>query len=155
MQKSMEFSLKSNVNGLEELRVKSNQALKKFDYPESTIQSQMTVINALVASANKFEDLKSSDIEIAILMEMKTDSITVEVKKSVDDSAFCKLDQLDQVIQWLRSNPDSYETHGFPHASDTNGFALAKIACETGAVIDFYVSENNILNLSAVCNVAM
>ena len=151
----MELTLKSHVNGLKDLRVKSYQALKNFHYPESTIQSQMMVLNALVATAEKFDNLKSPHIDMAVLLEMKTDSITVEIKKSVCDSAFCKLDQLDQVIQWLRSNLDTYGTYGCPLASENNGFALAEIALETGAVIDFYVSEDNLLNLSAVCNVAM
>lgn len=155
MRKSMEFTLRSEVNGLNELKKKSNQVLKDFDYPESTIQSQIMLISALVASANKFDDLTSSDSQMAVLLEMHADSITVEVKKSVFETPFCKLEQLDRVIQWVRSNPDSFEICDCPHAAETCGFALAKIAHEAGAAIDFYVSEDNVLNLSAVCNVAM
>jgi hypothetical protein len=151
----MEFMLKSNVRSLEELKLKSNQALRNYEYPENTIISQMVIIEALVDSASKFDDLKSPDIEMAVLMEMKRDSITVEVKKSVCESACRKLDQLDRVIQWLRSHPDSFGTDSCPCAAETNGIALAALAQDTGAVIDFYVSEDNELNLSAVCNVVM
>ena len=35
---------------------------------------------------------------------------------------------------------------------EAEGFELAKIAYEEGAVLDFYVSEDSILNLSAVRN---
>jgi hypothetical protein len=151
----MELMLKSNVRGLEELKLKSNQALRNFEYPESTIFSQLAIIEALVDSASKFDDLRSPDIEMAVLMEMKRDSITVEVKKSVCESACRKLDRFDRVIQWLRSNPDLSGADGSLDAAETNGIALAAIAQETGAVIDFYVSEDNELNLSAVCNVVM
>lgn len=153
MQKSIEFVLKSSADGLDELRAKSNQVLKNFNYPESTIQTQMAVISALVAGADNFQDLNSRDLGMAVLVEMKTDSITVEVKKSISDSAFRRLNRLDLVIQGLRGNPEPYETYGGGHASEADEAAFAEIAYATGAVIDFYVNEDNILNLSAVCSV--
>ena len=39
-----------------------------------------------------------------------------------------------------------------PTIAGTNGLGLAIIAHEADAMIDFYVSEDNVLNLSAVSN---
>lgn len=152
MKKSMEFTLTAEADSLEELKKKSNQALKTCDYPESTIQSQMKIIDALVASANQFDNLKPSDIGMAVRLLLDKDTITVEVKKTVCESANGKLNQLDKAIQWVRGNLDTLDAYGRPHAVEANGFGLTAIAHEAGAVIDFYVSEDNILNLSAVCN---
>jgi hypothetical protein len=44
------------------------------------------------------------------------------------------------------------ETADTFHISGSNGFRLARLAHAANAIIDFYVSEDNILNLSAVRN---
>lgn len=148
----MEFILNAEVNSLEVLKEKSHQALKTCDYPENTIQCQMKIIDALVASANQFDNLKSCDIGVAVLLLMEKDTITVEVKKAVCESAYGKLEQLDKAIQWARGNQDAFDTHDHPYADEADGFGLTEIAHEADAVIDFYVGEDNVLNLSAVCN---
>lgn len=69
----------------------------------------------------------------------------------------CKLDELDRTIQVIRGGPDPFEPYinciqasTKLNSDNTNDYELARIAYETGAVIDFYVNEDNILNLSAV-----
>ncbi len=148
----MEFILNAGVDSLEELKKKSNQALKTCDYSEQTIQSQIKIIDALVASANQFDNLKSYDIGVAVLLLLEKDTITVEVKKAVCKSAYGKLEQLDKEIQWARGHQDPFDALDRPDAVEANGLGLTEIAHEADAVIDFYVSEDNILNLSAVCN---
>ena len=148
----MEFTLNAGVDSLEELKNKSNRALKTCDYPDKTIQSQMKIIDALVASANQFDSHNSSDIGVVVLLLLEKDTITIEVKKAVSESAYGKLNQLDMAIQWMRGHQDPFDALARPHAVEANGFGLTEIACEADAVIDFYVSEDNVLNLSAVCN---
>jgi hypothetical protein len=70
------------------------------------------------------------------------------------------LADLDKTIQWIRGYQDPLEQYminlsessGASHLAGTNGLGLARIAYEADAIIDFYVSEDNILNLSAVSN---
>jgi hypothetical protein len=47
---------------------------------------------------------------------------------------------------WIRPA----ETADTSPITGANGFALARLAHEANAIIDFYVSEDNILRLSAV-----
>ena len=160
MKKSMEFKLKSNGGELAELEHKTGNFLKYHGYPDSTIQSQLMILRELITSGKKIDDLGLSDFEMSVDLQIETDSITVEVKKSVCDSAYGKLAELDKAIQWIRGHQDPFEPYsikhaeasGTSHSAETVGFGLAKIAYEAGAIIDFYVSEDNILNLSAVCN---
>ena len=69
-----------------------------------------------------------------------------------------QLNDLDKTIQLIRGYQDPFEPYmkklrenpGNSINSDTYGIGLAKIAYEAGAVLDFFVDEDNILNLSAV-----
>ena len=62
------------------------------------------------------------------------------------------------MIQWIRGCQDPLAT-GMLRPAETadtspidgiNGFTLARLAQKENAIIDFYVSEDNILKLSAV-----
>ena len=160
MKKSMEFKLKSNGNELEELEQKTSNFLKYHGYPDSTIHAQLMILRELITSGKKIDDLRLSEFEMSVDLQIENDSITVEVKKSVCESAYGKLEELDKEIQWIRGYQDPFEPYSIKlaeasstsHSAETVGFGLAKIAYEADAIIDFYVSEDNILNLSAVCN---
>lgn len=96
-------------------------------------------------------------MSVHIYIEEKT--ITAEVRKAVEEPASDnQLQALDKTIQWIRGYQDPFEpfmvsawqTSESNSDSDSNSFGLAKIAYEAGAILDFYVSEDNVLNLSAV-----
>lgn len=84
----------------------------------------------------------------------------MEVSKPVNESSYSRLNELDKTIQWISGYQDPFEPYTIKlsevsaHSPNrkTNGFELARIAYEAGAILDFYVSEDNILNLSAVRN---
>jgi len=84
----------------------------------------------------------------------------VEVRQAVEKSFQRQLDELDKTIQWIRVYGDPFEPYmkklreecENPNNHKANGIGLARIAYEAGAILDFFVSEDNILNLSAVRN---
>jgi hypothetical protein len=118
------------------------------------------ILRELIISGKKFDNLRPSEFEMSVQLHIENNTITVEVKKSVCESAFGKLEALDKTIQWIRGYQDPLEDYminfaegpGASPLAGTNGLGLARIAHQANAIIDFYVSEDNVLNLSAVCN---
>jgi hypothetical protein len=160
MKKTMEFSLGSNGGEIQKLEHESSNFLKYHGYSDDTIQAQIMILRELIISGRNFDDLGPSGFETSVQLHIEDNTITVEVKKSVCESACGMLAELDKTIQWIRGYQDPLEHYminlaeasGASHLAGTNGLGLARIAYEAGAIIDFYVSEDNILNLSAVSN---
>ena len=156
--KTMEFSLKSNGDEIKELEQKSSYFLKYQGYSDDTIQTQILILRELINSCKQFKDLRPSEFEIFVQLHIENNTITLEVKKSVCESAYGKLEDLDKTIQWIRGSQDPLERYmtnlaeasDVSHIAGTNGLGLARITQEADAIIDFYVSEDSILNLSAV-----
>jgi hypothetical protein len=160
MKKMMEFNLKPNADEIKKLEQKSSYFLKYQGYSDDTIQTQIMILRELITSSKKFIDLRASEFQMSVQLHIENNTIALEVKKSVCESNCGKLDELDKTIQWIRGYQDPLgcyminlaEASDASHIAGTNGLGLARIAHQTGAIIDFYVSEENILNLSAVCN---
>jgi hypothetical protein len=158
MKKTMEFSLKSDGGEIKNLEQKISKFLKYHRYSNDTIQAQVRILRELIISGKKFDTLRPSEFEVSVLLHIKDNTITVEVKKSVCESAYGRLEELDKTIQWIRGYQDPLEHYminlaeasGAYTIAGKNGLGLAIIAHEADAVIDFYVSEDNVLNLSAV-----
>ena len=156
----MEFSLKSNGGEIKKLERKSSIFLKSKGYSDDIIETQIMILKELIISSKEFDDLRPSEFEMSVQLHIEDNTITVEVKKPVCESDYGKLEELDKTIQWIRGYQDPLEHYmiNLAEASDafhfagTNGLGLARIAHEADAVVDFYVSEDNVLNLSAVSN---
>ncbi len=156
--KTMEFSLKSNGDEIKELEQKSSYFMKYQGYSDETIQTQILILRELINSCKQFNDLRPSEFEISVQLHIEGNTITLEVKKSICESAYGKLEELDKTIQWIRGSQDPLERYmtnlaeasDVSHIAGTNGLGLARITQEADAIIDFYVSEDSILNLSAV-----
>lgn len=162
MKKSISFTLKFSGHELEKLEQKSSKFLKEHGYPNTTIKTQTTILRELISSGRKIDNHNVSGMDMCVYWQIEKNSIILEIKKSVSETACDRLMELDRVVQWIRACPDPFESYstGLPKASEalqmaeSVGSGLAKIAHETDAIIDFYVNENNILNLSAVSNLS-
>lgn len=163
MAKSIQFNLKQNDCEIETVREEGSNFLKSHGFSEDTVETQMTILHQLIRSGRKFDNLVASQKEMKVLLLIEENSIIVEVSKPIDESSYGRIDELDKTIQSMRSwgYQESFKSHAIEYrepSSDNSqdfkaeGFELAKILYEEGAVIDFYVSEDKILNLSAVRN---
>ena len=163
MTKSIQFSLKRSDFEIETVREKGRNFLKAHGFSDDTVQTQMTILQQLINSGRKFGNLKASKNEMTVLLLIEENAIIVEVSKPINESSFSQLDELDKTIQSMRTW--GYQESFKPCATDysessssnrqdfkAEGFELAKIVYDEGAVLDFYVSEDKILNLSAVRN---
>jgi hypothetical protein len=71
------------------------------------------------------------------------------------------LSRLDQTIQWIRGYQDPFEAYierikevsKKPLKDMESGIGLVRIAYEGKALLDFFVGDNNVLNVSVVSNI--
>lgn len=157
MKNSISFKLKSGPDEIEKVNQKGCTFLKANGFSGDAVQTQMMILWGLITRGNEFDNLCLLKTGMTIYFLIEKNLVTVEVRKPVGESSLCKLNEFDKTIQLLRGGQYLFEPYPkFINApsklnfENANDFELFRIAYETGAVIDFYVNENNILNLSAV-----
>ena len=156
--KMFRFNVEPGCSDIKKLRKKSREFLKSHGLSEDAIYSQMAILKELINSGKKIGNQNASENEISVLLLIDNDTIIAEISRPVHESSFGQLDELDKTIQWIRGYQDPFEAYATirndfaenPGNRAPNGCGLARIAYEAGAIVDFYVSEDNILNLSAV-----
>ena len=158
--KMLRFNVEPGCSDINHLREKSSKFLKSQGLSENAIYAQMTILSELISSGKEICNPNPAENEIGVLLLIENDTIISEISRPVHESALNQLDELDKTIQQIRGYQDPFEAYSTirkdfaqnPGSRAPNGYGLAKIAYEAGAVVDFYVSEDNILNLSAVKN---
>ena len=158
MKNSIEFNLTPGGSDIAEIGEKGGSFLKSHGLSDDSVQRQIMVIKELVKSGVTFRNQEFTKNQMSIHIFIEKNTVTTEVRKPVNESThISQLQALDETIQWIRGYQDPFTPFMIARQapevstdSDSNSFGLAKIAYEAGAIIDFYVSEDNILNLSAV-----
>jgi hypothetical protein len=159
MKNSIEFNLKPVGTEIAKAGEKGESFLKSHGLSDDRVQTQIMVIRELIKSGKVFDDHQSAGNEMSINICVEEKTVTIEVRQPVSEFARDhQLQALDKTIQWIRGYQDPFTPFMIlaGHAGtscrdgDANSFGLARIAYEAGGSIDFYVSEDNILNLSAV-----
>jgi len=97
---------------------------------------------------------------LTVEINVKNESIIIEVFNPIDKSSIKNLSKLDKTIQWIRGFQDPFEAYierlkdvsKKPLHDKESGIGLVRIAYEGNALLDFFVSDNNILNVSAIAN---
>ncbi|MBW2408923.1 MAG: hypothetical protein JRF72_03930 [Deltaproteobacteria bacterium] len=162
MKKSIAFNLKPTGNEIAKVGEKGKRFLKSHGLSDDSVQKQIMVVRELIKSGITFENQKHAVNEMSVHIYIEENTVTTEIRKPVNESTHNhQLEALDKTIQWIRGHQDPFtpfmiEAWQTSESSGNNGFnsfGLAKIAYKTGAILDFYVSEDNILNLSAVSHV--
>lgn len=162
MKKSIVFNLRLNDSEIDQAGEKGSQFLKSHGFSNETVQAQVMIIKELINNGKKFETPASLENEVTVFVLVEETAITVEVRKAIEESYQRQLDELDRTIQWIRGYQDPFEPYlkklreqsANSKNGESNGIGLARIAYEAGAILDFFVSEDNILNLSAVRNIS-
>jgi hypothetical protein len=158
MKNTLKFSLKPVCHEINKAGEKSSCFLKSHGISDDTVQAQINILTGLIKNGIKYASFTPSANEITVRLQVDANNYTIEVMNPVDETCSDRLKQLDQTIQFIRGYQDPYEAYSIrmaevaAHLSDAavNDLGLVKIACEGGAILDFFVSEDNFLNLSAV-----
>lgn len=159
MKKSIVFNLKPIGSEIAKVGEKGERFLKSHGLSDDSVQKQIMVIRELIKSGINFENKKHVVNEMSVHIFIEENTVTTEIRKPINESTHNnQLEALDKTIQWIRGYQDpftpfmikAWQMSEYPGNNGFNSFGLAKIAYKAGAIIDFYVSEDNILNLSAV-----
>lgn len=161
MPKSKKFSFMPDPREIEKLVGKIENILKSFDFSKGSIKTQIMIIQELIKNGIKVGNLNPSESEITVCLSISDNTITIEVKNPVNETCTENLKHLDKTIQFIRGFQDPFEAYLImqnktmtnKNREEVRGLNLAKIAYEGQALLDFYVSDDNILNQSAVRSV--
>lgn len=160
MKKSIEFNVKPNWEEIETVRNESAEFLQSHELADDTVHSLTMIISELIENGIKYGNFKLVENKVGVLINIETNIVTIEVINPVDESAFQHLCRLDKTIQWIRGYQDPFEAYierikevsKKPLYDAESGIGLVRIAYEGKALLDFFVNEHNILNVSVVSN---
>jgi hypothetical protein len=160
MSNSIRFHLVPNDSEVEKMTRKSIDFLKHNGLSDHAVETQVMILSELIGNGKLFDLPNIPDLKMTVLLSVWNDAIIVEIKRPIRNPADGKLRELDKTIQWIRGYQDPFEPYAIlleqastkTKTNEVDAFALARIAYEGGAVLDFFLSEDNILNFSAVRN---
>ena len=99
----------------------------------------------------------SPESEITVNIQLEKNTITLEINNQINEKGFEELKEFDKAIQFFRGYQDPLEALMLKKKasfikstrSHSNELDLFGIAYRGNAVLDFFVSEDNILKISS------
>ncbi len=161
MKNSIEFNVEPDWDEIEKIRNQSVDFLQSHRFSDDTVHSLSMIISELIENGLKYGDFKLIENKIVVTIKIESRNVTIEVFNPVDGGAQPHLVRLDKMIQWIRGYQDPFEAYierlkevsKKPIFDTESGIGLVRIAYEGKALLDFFVSENNMLNVSVVSNI--
>ena len=161
MKKSIEFNVTPDWDEIEKIRNESVEFLQAHELSDDTIHSLSMIISELIENGIKYGDFKMIENRVVVIIQIERNTVTIEVINPVDESAFKHLSRLDKTIQWIRGYQDPFEAYverikevsKKPLDDSESGIGLVRIAYEGKALLDFFVGDNKMLNVSVVSNI--
>ena len=91
MKKSIVFNLKLNDSEIDKAGEKSSTFLKSHGFSNKTVQAQIIILKELINNGKKFENPNTLETEMTVFLLVEEKTITVEVRKAVEESNQCQL----------------------------------------------------------------
>jgi len=147
---------------IEEVRIECDSFLKDHNFSENESHSIVMIISELMENSIKYGDFSNTDTMVEISINIHKNQVLIEVLNPVTDSDKHHLQKLDRTIQWIRGYQDPFEAfiERLRHVSKKplhdieSGLGLVRIAYEGKAVLDFFVDDKNLLNVSAIVDIS-
>jgi hypothetical protein len=160
MKKSIRLSIKPKWGEIEKIRNNCSKFMKSHGFSDNTVYALTMVISELVENSIKYGNFQRREDKVIISIHVGEDIVTIEVINPVNKTVYKHLENLDKTIQWIRGYQDPFEAYverlkdvsKKPFRDDESGLGLARIAYEGKAIVDFFVGENDTLNVSALAN---
>jgi hypothetical protein len=161
MKKSIKFNVKPEWEEIEKIRNQSSEFLQSHELADDTVHSLSMIISELIENGIKYGNFKMVENRVIVIINIGRNAVTIEVLNPVDETAFKHLSRLDKTIQWIRGYQDPFEAYierikevsKKPLKDAESGIGLVRIAYEGKALLDFFVGDNSILNVSVVSNI--
>jgi len=160
MNRSIELTIKPKWDEIENVRNKSTSFLTSQGISNDSVQAFAMVISELVENSVKYGRFTSTKSEVIVTVKISENMIIAEVINPVDESVYHHLRKLDKTLQWIRGFQDPFQAYvqrirkisRKPLDDEFSGLGLTRIAYEGQAIVDFFLTEGNQLNVSAISN---
>lgn len=162
MDGTMKLVKKPDWDCIEEVRTECDKFFSSHHLSANDSHSLVMIISELMENCIKYGDFSDQGSMIEISVDLQPSNTMIELVNPVSGSNEKDLKKLDRTIQWIRGYQDPFEafierlrqvSKRSLHDMES-GLGLVRIAYEGKAVLDFYVDENNLLNVSAIVDVA-
>jgi hypothetical protein len=158
MTRSLKLVVKPIWHEIEVARNKTSNFLETHGLSTESVHALTMVISELIENSIKYGCFSKPEDKVGVDIHLNNQIITAEVINPIDETAYYHLKKLDKTIQWIRGYQDPFEAYveklkeisRKPLNDEESGLGLVRIAYEGKAIIDFFVSENGVLNVSAV-----
>jgi hypothetical protein len=158
MKRSMKLTVKPNWEEIEQVRNSSSEFLRSHGFSGDAVNALTMVISELIENGIKYGNFKGPENKVILTIHIGSRIVTVEVVNPVDETAHVHLRRLDRTIQWIRGYQDPFQAYTEriravskrPLRDKESGLGLVRIAYEGKSILDFFVGDDNVLNVSAV-----
>jgi len=158
MSDSLLFDLNPDWKVIESVRNDTEKFLISKKIETYIIDSIIMVVSELIENAIKYGKFTETNKKIQASIGLNKKTITVEVTSPVGEQNEFHYSRLDTTIQWIRGFQNPFEAYVEklkeisirPLSDGESGLGIVRIAYEGQSIIDFYVSENNLISVSAV-----
>ena len=158
MKGSMKLTVKPNWEEIEQVRNSSSEFLRSHGFSGDAVNALTMVISELIENGIKYGNFKAPENKVILTIHIGSRVVTVEVVNPVDETAHVHLKRLDRTIQWIRGYQDPFQAYTEriravskrPLRDKESGLGLVRIAYEGKSILDFFVGDDNVLNVSAV-----
>ena len=160
MMSAFKLSMTPEWDEIENVRNETSHFLADHGLSYDSVQAFTMVVSELVENSVKYGKFGSLETRVVVTVNISQDMIIAEVVNPVDESVFKHLRNLDKTVQWIRGFQDPFQAYveriksisKKPLDDEYNGLGLVRIAYEGNAILDFFLNEDNLLNVSAVSN---
>lgn len=160
MTKTFKLALEPRWEAVDDARRKSIGFLHASRLSVDTAQSLSMVVCELLENGLKYGSFPADSDRLKLEITITETEATVEVLNPFGEAAGGHLRRLDRTVQWIRGFQDPFEAYieklkevaKKPLDDQESGLGLVRIAYEGRAILDFYVPEAGLLNVSAVAH---
>jgi hypothetical protein len=160
MKGAIQLAMQPKWDEIEKIRNKSRKFLASQGLSDDSVQAFTMVISELVENSVKYGKFTSPSNRVIVNINISENTVIAEVINPVDATAYPNLRKLDKTLQWIRGFQDPFQAYverikqvsRKPLDDDFSGLGLVRIAYEGKAIVDFFLSDNNLLNVSVVSN---
>ncbi|MEW6267137.1 MAG: ATP-binding protein [Thermodesulfobacteriota bacterium] len=154
----IEMKLNPVWDEIEPVRNKTSEFLRTHKVAEATVYALTMVVSELVENAIKYGNFPNKGDKVAVSLKIENKAVIIEVQNPVDEKALKNLRNLDRAIQWIRGYQDPFEAYVIKlkevskksFRDETSGLGLVRIAYEGRAILDFFLRDDGVVNVSAV-----
>jgi hypothetical protein len=158
MKRSIKLMIDANWEDIENIRTESSQFLASNSFSKEIVDAVTMIISELAENSIKYGSFADPEHKVEVNVSLSADKIIVEVINPFDETAHRHLKRLDKTIQWIRGYQDPFEAYiermkevsRKPLTDEESGLGLVRIAYEGGAILDFFVNENGMVNISTI-----